>query len=252
MPTETNAIERPLPWVQFRKSAGHPVLVPFLYSEWLATWAVFFLSRWTLLQALEYAGNLSILIAAIFYFADAGDRTKATHYQAWQVINTAQGKGGSGGRIDALEQLNDDHVKLVGVDVADAFLQGIELENADLHRGNLSATDLRNAHLKKANLDETEMEYANLREADLRGTKLRAAILRNVDLTGAVITGADLENADLRNADLAGVTGWEQISVTGTQIEGIKNAPLGFVAWAVKPSAVAKFPASSPTNQPRN
>ena len=40
----------------------------------------------------------------IFYFADQGGRLKQKHYQAWQVINTAQGKGGSGGplRIVAL------------------------------------------------------------------------------------------------------------------------------------------------------
>jgi hypothetical protein len=28
--------------------------------------------------------------------SEAGDRKKQKHYQAWQVINTAQGKGGSG------------------------------------------------------------------------------------------------------------------------------------------------------------
>ncbi len=39
-------------------------------------------------------------MAVIFYFSESGDRLKQKHYQAWQVINTAQGKGGSGGRIE--------------------------------------------------------------------------------------------------------------------------------------------------------
>jgi hypothetical protein len=64
---------------------------------------------------------------------------KQKHYQAWQVINSAQGKGGSGGRIDALEELHRDAVPLVGVDVSDAFLQGVDLNGANLLRGNFRA-----------------------------------------------------------------------------------------------------------------
>src|SRR6476660_5967717 len=78
--------------------------------------------RW--LELLEYLGTFSILIAVIVYFVEAPQRRKTKHYQAWQVINTAQGKGGSGGRIDALEQLNEDGVALEGGDVSDASLQG--------------------------------------------------------------------------------------------------------------------------------
>ena len=82
------------------------------------------LSRWSFLEVLEYLGSFSILIAVIFYFSESGDRLKQKHYQAWQVINTAQGKGGSGGRIEALQELDEDGVPLVGVDVSGAFLQG--------------------------------------------------------------------------------------------------------------------------------
>ena len=76
----------------------------------------------------------------IFYFTEAGDRKKQKHYQAWQVINTAQGKGGSGGRIEALQELNQDHVPLVGVDASEASLQGLRLHKANLLRCNLSAS----------------------------------------------------------------------------------------------------------------
>src|SRR5262245_5889236 len=40
---------------------------------------------------------------------------KAANYQAWQVINSAQGKGGSGGRIHALHDLISSGVSLAGV-----------------------------------------------------------------------------------------------------------------------------------------
>jgi len=59
-----------------------------------------------------------VLIVAIFYVAGSGSRVKMRHYQAWQVINTAQDKGGSGGRIEALQELNADKVSPVGVDVS--------------------------------------------------------------------------------------------------------------------------------------
>jgi uncharacterized protein YjbI with pentapeptide repeats len=110
---------------------------------------------------------LSILIAVISYFAESGDRMKQKHYQAWQVINSAQGKGGSGGRIDALEELVADKVPLVGVDVSEAFLQEINLNHADLLRANLQAADIRSGTFVGA-----RMEYANLMSTNLRDASL--------------------------------------------------------------------------------
>lgn len=86
---------------------------------------------------LEYLSTLSVLVAVILYFAGTGDRIRQKHYQAWQVIDTAQGKGGSEGRIDALQELDSDGVPLVGVDAKDAFLQGVQLDRANLLRGKL-------------------------------------------------------------------------------------------------------------------
>jgi uncharacterized protein YjbI with pentapeptide repeats len=75
-------------------------------------------------------------VAVIFYFADGPNRRKQKHYQAWQVINTAQGKGGSGGRVEALQELLADGVSLIGIDVSDAFLRNVELNGAQLVRSN--------------------------------------------------------------------------------------------------------------------
>jgi pentapeptide repeat protein len=53
------------------------------------------------------------------------------------VVNTAQGKGGNGGRIDALQDLARNGVSLSGVRLEDAWLEGIQLEGASLPRASL-------------------------------------------------------------------------------------------------------------------
>ena len=95
-------------------------------------WVAYALSNWKFIEVLEYLGSFGVLIAVIFYFAETGDRLKQKHYQAWQVINSAQGKGGNGGRMEALEELNADGVPLVGVDLSPAFLQGVRLRKGIL------------------------------------------------------------------------------------------------------------------------
>ena len=123
---------RPEPWSRHRERAKHRWLVPFIAIEWVWAWLAYWLSGWAFLEVLEYFGTLSVLLAVVSYFSESKDRIKQKHYQSWQVINSAQGKGGSGGRIDALEELHADGVPLVGVDVSRAFLQDIDLSRADL------------------------------------------------------------------------------------------------------------------------
>ena len=91
-----------------------------------------------------------MLFAVVFYCADTGNRRKQKHYQAWQVINTAQGKGGNGGRIEALQELNADRVSLAGVDIAGAFLQGLQLRRANLVRAKMAAADFAEPTWKAA------------------------------------------------------------------------------------------------------
>lgn len=119
------ARKRPDSWKVLRARIRHGWAVPFRAFEWVWEWVAFGLSNWRFLEVLEYLGRFSILVGVIFYFSESGDRIKQRHYQAWQVINTAQSKGGSGGRIEALQELNQDKVSLVGVDVSSAFLQGL-------------------------------------------------------------------------------------------------------------------------------
>jgi hypothetical protein len=232
----------PGPWRSY--VAGKPAwMMPLLAIEWPFAWLAYALSRWSFLEVLEYLGSFSVLIAVIFYFSESGDRLKQKHYQAWQVINTAQHMGGSGGRIDALKELNADGVPLVGVDLSKAFLQGVQLPSARLVRANFSDADVRNSNFSGANLSYASLNGANFRNSELQSALLLSADLTDADFCGARLNGADLSNAtfddaDLGNADLSGVT-WQKIkSVKQTNLAGIKNPPDGFLSWALRNGAV--------------
>lgn len=234
--------QRPVEWRTLKAGTKRWVL-PILVFDWLWGWVAYGLSQWRFLEVLEYLGRFSVLVAVILYFSESGDRIKQRHYQAWQVINTAQGKGGSGGRIEALQELNHDKIPLVGVDASTAFLQGIRLQHANLLRSDLSAADLRGSDLAFA-----DMTYANLHSANLRGSTLRNVTFTNADLrdsdlvgsdmTGANLSQADLDSSDLRSVNLKGIQ-WKQIkSIRGANIAGVKAAPEGFIQWAIQSGAI--------------
>ena len=236
--------ERPPKWPEFKRRAPHVLLTPVFYVSWLTDWAAYLLAKWPMVELLEYLGSFSVLFAVIFYFADSPDRLKQKHYQAWVVINTAQGKGGNGGRIDALQELNKDGMALIGVDVAQAYLEGLRLEKAKARRANFSSADLREADFEMAGLEDAVFRWANLRGANLRGTSLAGSDFDDADLFGASLAGADvggvsLNRADLRGADLNQVRNWQSITgIKGANIYNLQHAPDGFAAWAKKMGAV--------------
>lgn len=240
------ARNKPLPWRE-RRTMVPNWAIPFFALEWTFEWTAFLLSRWTFVEVLEYIGSLSILVAVFFYFHDSDNRVKQRHYQAWQVINTAQGKGGSGGRIEALQELNDDRVPLVGVDVSGAFLQGVHLRNARLLRSNFSAADVRNSDFSSADLQDSNLHSANFRQstfaqASLAGAQIDDADFHRADLSSANLSGAVLDDTDLSLA-LMSNTGWNGIrGIKGANIYGVRNPPNGFVAWALKHGAVQVQP----------
>jgi hypothetical protein len=234
--------DRPAPWRPYIASKSIWAR-PFFAVEWIFKWVAYGLSQWSFLEVLEYLGSFSVLVAVIFYFSESGDRVKQKHYQAWQVINTAQHMGGSGGRIDALAELNADGVPLVGVDVSSAFLQGVQLPKARLLRANFNAADARNSNLEASDLSYANLYGANFRQSNLSNVQLYGATLDDGDFCGAKFTGsnladATLDGADLGNADLAGVQ-WEKIkSIRKTNLAGVRNAPTGFLPWALKNGAL--------------
>lgn len=239
--------KRPAPWPIRRQSIKRAWTIPFWAFEWCWEWAAYVLANWSFLEVLEYLSSFGVLVAVVFYFSESGDRLKQKHYQAWQVINTAQGKGGSGGRIEALQELNADGVPLVGVDVAGAFLQGIRLPHARLVRSNFSAADVRDSDFRSSDFTDADLSSANFRESDLQNASLQNAGLENADfveanLSGADLTGANLVNADLRNTNLANIH-WNAIgSIRNANLYGAKNIPEGFLAWALQGGAVSRNP----------
>ncbi|HJR34477.1 MAG TPA: pentapeptide repeat-containing protein, partial [Gemmatimonadales bacterium] len=124
----------------------------------------------------------------------------AANYQAWQVVNSAQGKGGSGGRVDALNDLKTNDVSLAGVHLDGAWLEAVDLRDAILARATFVKANLKGAVLERANL-----EFAALTDANLMAAKLGDAYLKGADLCGAV-----LSTSDLRGADLSDLRGWQQ------------------------------------------
>jgi uncharacterized protein YjbI with pentapeptide repeats len=219
-------------------------MVPLFALEWVWLWIAYLLSGWAFLEVLEYLGTLSILLAAISYFAESKDRVKLRHYQAWQVINSAQSKGGSGGRIDALEELHKDSIPLIGVDVSGAFLQGVELPKADLTRANFSGSDVRGGNLQGAQFIYADLGNGNFRGANFSKARFDNCSLQDADMTGADFSGAAFEGANLAQADLR-LTDWRDskwqaiANIKLANLFGIKNAPDGFLDWAIHHGAVS-------------
>jgi hypothetical protein len=154
---------------------------------------------------------------------------KAANFQAWQVINSAQGKGGSGGRVDALADLIANDVSLAGVKLDGAWLEKARLDGAQLREASFENANLSGASLRGADLQDANLTRVTLVGADLRGASLRGALLRD----------SLLSTADLRDADLHGAQGWESItSLTYTNIQGVRNPPTGFREWALERGAI--------------
>jgi Pentapeptide repeats (8 copies) len=235
----------PQSWREWRARKRRWWVAPFALLEYGMEWVVYALSHWTFLEVLEYLGRFGVLVAVIFYFAESGDRRKQKHYQAWQVINSAEGKGGNGGRIEALEELNADGVSLVGVNLSSAFLMGVQLPKGKLARANFDAADARNSNLSGSRVTDASLRSANFRGARLEDVSFARSVLSDADFTGADLRNADLtetdlENADLRNADLQGVAWGSLQSVKGANVLGVKNAPSGMLEWMIGHGAVRK------------
>ena len=229
---------------QSRPNIKHKWATPFFALEYLFEWFAYFLSNWTFLHVVNYLRTFGILVAVIFYFSESGDRLKQKHYQAWQVINTAQGKGGNGGRIDALQELNEDKVPLVGVDVSGAFLAGPAPRKSQPRPRNLERRRRAQRRLCRPSISATQTCAPPI-SATAVAVALRSATPLSMTPTfpapisaRADFTGATLSNTDLRNANLQSVD-WQHIAtIKSANIAGIKNAPEGFIAWALKNGAV--------------
>ncbi len=204
---------RPIPpesWAERRERIRHKWARPIHRFEWVCEWISYRLSCSGFLDVVTQFARLAVLIAVVMWFLEADGRRNGKIFQAWQVINTAQGKGGSGGRAEALADLIAEEVPLMGINLSGddnvgAYLPGIDLAGQDLRRSVLSGAILTDAKLSGANLEDVDLSSANLEGADLREAKLRRADLSGAILDSANLSGVDLSHANLQGAQLGGV-----------------------------------------------
>ncbi|GJG86062.1 hypothetical protein tb265_12430 [Gemmatimonadetes bacterium T265] len=178
--------------------------------------------------------------------ADAASADRAridATYQAWQVINSAQGKGGSGGRIEALADLLRHDVSLAGVRLDDAWLEDVRLPGARLVRSSF----------RRANLARANFAGADLEGADFTGADLVSADLTNTNLRGATLAAARLSAATLDGADLRDVKGWTEVrSYAYASVAAVRNPPTGFTEFAHHAGAVGPGRAEHAADDERN
>lgn len=176
-------------------------------------------SSW-LFSLLEIVAMLSVPIVGLFWVFEADDRTKAKHYRAWELVNSARGSTGDGGRISALQDLNDDGVSLAAAPLEKANLRGIRLESANLRGANLAGADLIGADLAGADLS-----YADLRDAKLSAANLGGATFFKTDLTGANL-GPVYEH---RSRDVVTVSKAANLKGADLSFTVLNNARLDYV-----------------------
>jgi uncharacterized protein YjbI with pentapeptide repeats len=82
--------------------------------------------------------------------------------------------------------------------------------------------------MRQSNLHNARFEHASLDDADLWGA----------DLSDADLSGATIVSADLRFANLANVRWHDLRTLKNANIYGVKNAPDGFIPWALQHGAV--------------
>ncbi|NEP00857.1 MAG: hypothetical protein F6K58_19770 [Symploca sp. SIO2E9] len=175
----------------------NPLVRPIILLEKPVERVTYWLERWDLLKLLDYASKITIIWGLIVFVNQRFQAEEQVRiekikqqYEAWQVITSATGQSGSGGRIDALQSLNENGISLSKLSVEGATLTGIDLKNAELQESNF-----RDSNLAKANLS-----YSNLQGADLSQTNLEEASLFRANLRGANLTGANLSTANFQEA----------------------------------------------------
>ena len=166
---------------------------------------------------------LGIFAGVITYWWETDKRRAQENNDAWTVLRSAKEDPASNGRIDALESLSsgckmpeniftwlltkvglqEDCVKLVGVNLKSANLPRVDMSNNDLSKAQLQNANLDGANLKDADLEGADLTGASLRKADLTGADLRGANLQYVNLSNAILNGAKITNANLEGANLS-------------------------------------------------
>lgn len=182
------------------------------------------------------------------------DRKADATTRAWNLLTTPA--AGNSGKGPALEYLNQQRIRLDGIDLSCAAMGGVwRAEEFDCIRGAyLGGIDLSRAILTRANLDGVNLYRANLTHARLRQASLQGAFLILADLTGAQmskakldgaslsssvlidadLTGASFRTAFMQDADLSGAQLSQADFTRAYALDGVvvSNPDTGKIAWA--------------------
>jgi uncharacterized protein YjbI with pentapeptide repeats len=90
--------------------------------------------------------TISILYSAITILSEKNLRQRNAIFQAWQIINSNEGKAGEGGRSLALEQLLKYKENISGISLENAYLKQININNCVLEKINFMNGKFAKSH----------------------------------------------------------------------------------------------------------
>ncbi len=180
------------------------------------------LVRKSVVKLVQSSVVITGVVALGHYILEAPARQKQAHYQAWQMINSAVGQQGSGGRIEALQDLNKDGVSLRGLTALNANLSQIKLEKAELVSANLKLANFEDANFKGANFQRANLQGDKFQDANLRYVNLQHASLQEANFQKAKLKGANLLYANFQRANL-NLAELDEANLQGAILRGAKN-----------------------------
>ncbi|MDX5340008.1 MAG: pentapeptide repeat-containing protein [Cyclobacteriaceae bacterium] len=110
-----------------------------------------------------------------------------------------------------------------GIDLRWAPLQGIDVDQLDMHHISLYHSNFEFAKLNFVDFSKSQLEYVRFFKSELMGVKFN---------------DASLIGADLREANVSSIEWNENTKVWNANIYGIENPPKGFREWALRKGAV--------------
>ncbi len=143
--------------------------------------------------------SISIVSALVVYLRRG---KKQSHYEAWQVIDSAQGIEFSHARIKALEELAKDGISLKGLLLPKANLEQIHLVDGDFKEVNLQGAKLQEANLQGSTFELTQLQGANFWKANLEEAFFLLTQMQKINLSSANLSYADLQGVNMLEANL--------------------------------------------------
>ncbi|MGK7927546.1 MAG: pentapeptide repeat-containing protein [Spirulina sp.] len=240
-------------WTRAEKIARNPLTKTAFWLEAGLEGLVNYLQNLAIIDLLNVVASFSLIVGVIGFYMGAEERRKQTHYQAWQVINSAVEREAESGRRAAIEDLWADEVDLSGLDLRKARIPRLDLsphcsflyipvfsymctknlpffseervvlwesnlEEADLWEANLEGANLGGANLEGTNLGGANLERAYLVGVNLEEVYLVRANLERINLVSANLKGANLVEANLEGAGLGGAN-LEGANLGGANLE---------------------------------